>query len=57
MMNQGPLPPTNPAGAPVGFNGTPDAKIDYASSLLGDVQPYSYGEAARLSTQTAYLNM
>lgn len=57
VMNQGPLPPTNTAGMPVGYNGTPDAKIDYTSSLLGDVQPYAYGEGARLTTQTAYLNI
>lgn len=57
VMNQGPLPPMNTAGMSNGFDGTPDAKIDLASSLLGGVQPYSYGAPNRLSTQTAYLNI
>ena len=59
VMNGGPLPPNSTAGSkyPEGFNGTPDARIDYASSLLGDVDPYAYGEANRLSTQTAFLNV
>ena len=59
VMNDGPLPPLSTLGGsyPAGFNGTPDGKIDYASSLLGNVNPYAYGEADRLSTQTAYLNI
>ena len=59
VMNDGPLPPMSISGGgyPAGFNGTPDGKIDYASSLLGNVNPYAYGEADRLSTQTAYLNI
>lgn len=57
VMNQGPLPPTDTSGMPNGFNGTPDAKIDYNSSLLGDLNPYAYAEGARLGTQTAYLNI
>lgn len=44
VMNEGPLPPTSSAGMPAGFNGTPDAKIDYSSSLLGNMDPYAYGE-------------
>lgn len=59
VMNGGPLPPSSTLGGgyPAGFNGDPDGKINYASTLLGDVNPYAYGEADRLSTQTAYLNV
>lgn len=57
VMNGGPLPPTNTTGMPHGFDGTPDGRIDFASNLLGDLQPYAYGEPARLSTQAAYLNI
>lgn len=60
VMNDGPLPPMSGLGGaayPAGFNGIPDGRIDYASSLLGNINPYSYGEADRLSTQTAYLNI
>jgi hypothetical protein len=60
VMNDGPLPPMSGLGGaayPTGFNGIPDGRIDYASTLLGNVNPYSYGEADRLSTQTAYLNI
>jgi hypothetical protein len=35
----------------------PDGKINYANTLLGDLDPYAYGEPARLSTQAAYLNI
>ena len=60
VMNDGPLPPQSingGGGYPTGFNGIPDGQINYASSLLGDLDPYAYGEAARLSTQAAYLNI
>jgi hypothetical protein len=59
VMNDGPLPPLSTVGGgyPAGFDGTPDGRIDYASTLLGDVNPYVYGEADRISTQTAYLNI
>ncbi len=58
VMNDGPLPPQAISGGyPEGFNGIPDGQINYASSLLGDLDPYAYGEAARLSTQAAYLNI
>ena len=36
---------------------TPDGKINYAQSLLGNLEPYAYGEPDRLSTQSAYLNI
>ena len=58
VMNNGPLPPMSMNGGyPEGFNANPDGKINYTSSLLGDLDPYAYGEAARLSTQAAYLNI
>jgi hypothetical protein len=57
VMNSGPVPSQDPSGWPVGMNGTPDGVINAASDLLGGVQPYSYGKAARLSTQAAYLNI
>ena len=58
VMNDGPLPPLSITGGyPEGFNGIPDGQINYATSLLGDLDPYAYGEAARLSTQAAYLNI
>jgi hypothetical protein len=34
-----------------------DGKINYNSSLLGDLEPYAYGEPGYLSSQTAYLNI
>ena len=57
VMNRGPLPPREALNWPVGFNGTPDGRIGSASTLLGGVQPYSYGGPDRLSTQAAYLNI
>lgn len=57
VMNQGPLPPLNTGGLPYGLNGTPDARINYNSTLLGDIEPYAYGEPDRLSTQNGYLNI
>lgn len=32
-----------------------DAKINYNSTLLGDLAPYAYGKPGRLSSQTAFL--
>lgn len=57
VMNRGPLPPTSSAGMPPGFDGTADARIDYGSTLLGDLDPYAYGEPGRPGTQAAYLNV
>lgn len=57
VMNSGPLPPTEMGGMPYGLNGTPDARINYNSSLLGDIEPYAYGEPSRLSTQSSYINI
>lgn len=55
IMGMGPLPSTS--GLPNGFNATTDAHINYGSTLLGDMNPYEYGEPNRLSSQTAYMNI
>jgi len=55
VMNSGPLPPTG--GLPAPLHDTPDGKINYNSTLLGNLQPYAYGEGAYLSTQHSYLNI
>lgn len=55
VMNSGPLPPTG--GLPAPLHDTPDGKINYNSTLLGDLQPYAYGEGAYLSSQHSYLNI
>lgn len=48
VMNQGPLP--SAGGLPAPLHDTPDAKINYNSTLLGDLQPYAYGEGAYQSS-------
>jgi hypothetical protein len=55
VMNQGPLPGSG--GLPQPLHETPDARINYGSSLLGDLSPYAYGEPGYLSSQNAYLNI
>jgi hypothetical protein len=55
VMDQGPLP--GMGGLPAPLHDTADARINYNSSLLGDIQPYAYGEPGYLSSQTAYLNI
>lgn len=55
VMNQGPLP--GAGGLPQPLHETPDARINYGSSLLGDLTPYAYGEPGYLSSQNAYLNI
>lgn len=55
VMNQGPLPGSG--GLPAPLHETPDARINYGSSLLGDLTPYAYGEPGYLSSQNAYLNI
>jgi hypothetical protein len=55
VMNQGPLP--SAGGLPQPLHDTPDARINYGSSLLGDLTPYAYGEPGYLSSQNAYLNI
>lgn len=55
VMNQGPLPGSG--GLPRPLHDTADARINYNSSLLGNISPYAYGEPGYLSSQTAYLNI
>ena len=50
VMNAGPLPPEG--GLPAPLHDTPDARINYGSTLLGDLQPYAYGEAGYMSSQS-----
>jgi hypothetical protein len=57
VMNSGPLPPLDTGGLPYGLNGTTDARINYNSTLLGNLDPYSYGGPSRLATQSSYLNI
>lgn len=53
IMNSGPTP--SPSGLPGAFNAQTDARINYGSTLLGDVQPYAYGQPTRLADQTAFM--
>ena len=55
VMNQGPLPGSG--GLPQPLHERADARINYGSSLLGDLTPYAYGEPGYLSSQNAYLNI
>lgn len=55
VMNQGPLPGTG--GLPRPLHDTADGRINYNSALLGNLNPYAYGEPGYLSSQTAYLNI
>lgn len=55
VMNQGPLP--GAGGLPQPLHEQPDARINYGSSLLGNLTPYAYGEPGYLSSQNAYLNI
>ena len=55
VWNSGPLPPSG--GLPAPLHDTADARINYNSTLLGDLNPYAYGEPGYLSSQTAYLNI
>jgi hypothetical protein len=54
VMNSGPLPPSN--GLPAPLHDTADARINYNSTLLGNLDPYAYGEPGYLSSQTSYVN-
>ena len=55
IMNMGPLP--REGGLPGQFNAMTDAQINYGSTLLGDINPYEFGEPNHLSSQTAYMNI
>ena len=54
VMNSGPLPPPN--GLPAPLHDTADARINYNSTLLGNLEPYAYGEPGYLSSQVSYVN-
>ena len=54
VMNQGPLP--SPGGLPAPLHDTPDGRINYNSTLLGNVVPYAYGQAGYISSDTSYVN-
>ena len=55
VMNSGPLPPSG--GLPAPLHDTPDSRINYNSTLLGNLQPYAYGEPGYQSSQNSYLNI
>lgn len=51
IWNQGPLPSRR---LPSPWNAHTDAKINYNSALLGNINPYTYAEPSHLQDQTAY---
>ena len=55
VMNRGPVPDSG--GLPQPLHERADSRINYGSSLLGDLTPYAYGEPGYLSSQNAYLNI
>ena len=57
VINGGGNPLPGMGGLPTPLHDTADAKINYNSSLLGDLSPYAYGEPGYLSSQTSYLNI
>jgi hypothetical protein len=57
VINGGGQPLPGMGGLPTPLHDTPDGKINYNSSLLGDLEPYAYGEPGYQSSQTAYLNI
>lgn len=42
---------------PYGLDCTPDASINYNSSLLGEIDAYAFGEPNWLSMQSSYINI
>lgn len=56
IMNSGPLPGDG-SSLSGQFAAVPDARINYNSTLLGDIDAYAYGKPDRLTTQTSYLNI
>ena len=54
VMNSGPLPPEG--GLPAPLHDTADGRINYGSTLLGDLSPYAYGEPGYQSSQVSYVN-
>ena len=57
IINGGGNPLPGMGGLPKPLHDTPDGKINYNSSLLGDLEPYAYGEPGYLSSQSSYLNI
>ena len=57
VINGGGNPLPGMGGLPAPLHDTPDGKINYNSSLLGDLEPYAYGEPGYLSSQSSYLNI
>lgn len=55
VMNSGPLPPSG--GLPAPLHDTADGRINYNSTLLGNIEPYAYGEPGYQSSQNGYLNI
>ena len=55
VFNSGPLP--SAGGLPAPLHDTADARINYGSTLLGDLSPYAYGEPGYQSSQSAFLNI
>ena len=51
----GPLPPSG--GLPAPLHDTVDGKINYNSTLLGDLTPYSYGQSQYISSDTSFINI
>ena len=51
----GPLPPSG--GLPAPLHDTADGKINYNSTLLGDLTPYSYGQSQYISSDTSFINI
>jgi len=51
IWNQGPLPSQS---LPSPWNASTDARINYNSTLLGEITPYTYGTPSHLQDQTAY---
>jgi len=57
VINGGGNPLPGMGGLPTPLHDTPDGKINYNSTLLGDLEPYAYGEPGYLSSQSSYLNI
>jgi hypothetical protein len=55
VMNQGPMPGTG--GLPRPRHDSVDGRINYNSTLLGNIEPYAYGEPGYQSSQNGYLNI
>ena len=53
-MNSGPLPPQG--GLPAPLHDVADSRINYGNTLLGNLDPYAYGEPGYLSSQQGYQN-